>query len=498
MKLRLRSKLTGNSRRVAIVGSGHAAYGACSVLIKDPRIEIDVFDIGLTAPYPGQPENPVGNAKSVNGSWFAYGVNDIRWPVTLNSSRICSSHAYGGFGNVYSGSVLVPRSEDLKGWPQDSIPTADDYAAISQDLNVLDGSDALAEWAALAPGKVVAGSRTSNAAVSAWGWSRIALQRSEIRELRPFNPAHTFDRLRKAGRIRYTPQCYVLSVKTLDDGIRLETFCNKGSETYGSYDAVFLAAGCVNTTGIAHRSCRGSEVGEYRLQSAGGFVQGFFGRGPQSSQELFKRRENNLPEVFLEIQNVDDFAGHWCHTQISAVNKYVLETISQRIPKRLAQELGKFIKSFYFAISTVPSYLNNESAIICTVNKKDSSPSLVASIQINEPSQRSLSNWRRAVRQAVSSYRSDLRLVHIPGSEQLGNLLRGNTLGGWHFGGTIPMCSRGVLPLTCTPQGELRQSPGVFIVDSASFPSVPGTTVAFLTMANAARIARGSLESQLS
>ncbi len=499
MKLRIREKLASNSRRVAVVGSGHAAYGVCQVLAKDPRVEIDVFDIGLTGPYPNQRENPVSNAKSVNGSWFAYGVNDSRWPVALNSARICSSHAYGGFGNVYSGAVLMPRREDLKGWPEDSIPAAEDYLAVRRDVEVLDAADALADWSALEPSQSAA--ELGKGITSAWGWSRVAVQRFETGELRPFNPAHRFDQLRLADRIRYIPQCYVLAAEHRDSGIRLETLSKTCDTTYSGYDALFLGAGCINTTGIVHRSCRPGETRQYRVQSAAGFVQGFIGQGPRLTSELMERRENNLPEVFLELQNNDDFNGHWCHTQISAVNKYVLETISQRFSRKLTEELRRFMGSFYFAISTVPSYLNSKLPIVCTVSEKPTATALLSAIEINESSRRYMPNWRRAVRQAILHYKADLRLAHIPGSEQLGDLLRGNRLGGWHFGGTIPMCTdvsaSEVSPLSCTPYGELRQSSGVFLVDSASFPSVPGTTVALLTMAHAARIARGWLNTQL-
>lgn len=482
---------------MAVIGSGHAAYGVCQVLAKDPRIEIDVFDIGLTGSYPNQHENPVSNGKSVNGSWFPYGLNDSRWPVSLKSDRICSSHAYGGFGNVYSGAVLVPHHADLKGWPEDSIPTPEDYSAIKKDFEILDAADALMKWPAFEPAVPASESRGIS---SVWGFSRIAVQRSKTAELRPFNPAYSFDQLRIADRIRYVSECYILSLENHDSGIKLMTATEKSSKTYSGYDAIFLGAGCINTTGIVHRSFRRGEIGKYRVQNATAFVQGFMGRGPELSTALLKRRENSLPEIFLELRSEDYFDGHWCHTQISAVNKHVLETIAERFPKSIMQGLGKFIDQIHLAISTVPSYLNNQEAIFCVVTEKRTQSLLGSSIEIYEPPPHYDKNWRRTIREAIAYYKTDLRLAHVPCSEKLVDLLRGNRLGGWHFGGTIPMCADATvsegLPLSCTPQGELRQSPGVFLVDSASFPSVPGTTVALLTMAHAARVGRGWLESE--
>ena len=44
----------------------------------------------------------------------------------------------------------------------------------------------------------------------------------------------------------------------------------------------------------------------------------------------------------------------------------------------------------------------------------------------------------------------------------------------------------------CYSSGELKGIKNVYIIDSSSFPSVPGSSVALLTMANAHRIARNS------
>ena len=60
-------------KKVLIVGSGLAAYGACLALIKRNDIEIDLCDIGLKKPFKGQPEVSPPNAKAHNSSFYAYG-----------------------------------------------------------------------------------------------------------------------------------------------------------------------------------------------------------------------------------------------------------------------------------------------------------------------------------------------------------------------------------------------------------------------------------------
>ena len=79
--------------KVAIIGSGFAGFGAAVALTESSEVEIQVFDIGLTNPFPNQPNKVVPNAKTHHGTFFSYGVNDNRWSVGLESKRICSSHA---------------------------------------------------------------------------------------------------------------------------------------------------------------------------------------------------------------------------------------------------------------------------------------------------------------------------------------------------------------------------------------------------------------------
>ena len=86
-----------------------------------------------------------------------------------------------------------------------------------------------------------------------------------------------------------------------------------------------------------------------------------------------------------------------------------------------------------------------------------------------------------------------LGLIPIPFSQLIGRVGRGNRLGGWHFGGTLAMQKKPVKATNCLANGELKSMKRLFIIDSSGFPSIPGSSVALLTMANSYRIARRSL-----
>lgn len=251
--------------RVAIIGSGHAAFGACSVLARFKSLQLDVIDIGLTSAYQNQPENPVPNAKSCDGSYFPYGLNDQRWPIKLNSQRICSSHAYGGFSNVYSGAVLAPKIDDLVDWPIESLPSRQDYFEVLKNIGVLSSQDALEDWSPLSTSffKPI-NSSTAPDHETIVGLSRIAINPTGCGStLMPFNTSRAFDEFRKQHRIKYIGSKYVRMLKRTVTGIKVHAHSEGDEKWCKEYDAIFLAAGCINTTGIVHRTCRDGETGEY-------------------------------------------------------------------------------------------------------------------------------------------------------------------------------------------------------------------------------------------
>ena len=98
------------------------------------NLEIDVVDV--VKKYINQSNNSVPNAKDIKGSFYPYGTNDNRSEIKLESKRISSSHAYGGYSKVYSGSIFRPSDKDLIDWPKNSIPKEIDYKTIINSLNI--------------------------------------------------------------------------------------------------------------------------------------------------------------------------------------------------------------------------------------------------------------------------------------------------------------------------------------------------------------------------
>jgi choline dehydrogenase-like flavoprotein len=60
--------------------------------------------------------------------------------------------------------------------------------------------------------------------------------------------------------------------------------------------------------------------------------------------------------------------------------------------------------------------------------------------------------------------------------------------GGYHVGGTMPMKSYPTEEIHTDLQGRPKNMKNVHVIDSSTFPSIPGTTIGLISMANATRI----------
>lgn len=477
------------TRHVAIVGSGFAAWGAALALVQHDDIRISLFDIGLTAAASTAAHRPVPNAKMSDGSYYGYGVNDPDYPVQLDSLRISSSHAFGGYSTVYSGAVLYPKNQDLSGWPESSLPQAEDYAAVVSKIPILhepDGLDTVFPWP---PDSQAISARESAGTKSVAGLSRIAVSQApnEINEnpLRVFSVRDQFSMMIQSGQISYSAGCYVSHASSRDGRVELFYFVN-GTMESSSFDAVFLGAGCVNSTAIVDRSVHPPGTREYRIRAPQLAIHAFFRIPWLEKKASTFRRQNGLPEYFLELRSPSAGNG-WSHTQLSCVNDQIIDAVCKRLPRFLHPAVRWSRRLVYFALSLKATDGYEMARLRSTTAADDSRQSVCVTEHPSAPEPRLVN----AVRLATLRHWRFLRMVPIPFGERLAQLFRGNRLGGWHFGGTLPMRDHPVEPTECWPTGELQGLAGVYVLDSAAFPSIPGSTVALLSMAHGHRVARG-------
>lgn len=455
---------------------------------------IHVYDIGLTHRGEFCVAKEVLNASSGDGSFFEYGINDLNLRPRLKSKRLCSSHAAGGFSRVYSGSILRPQNEDLIDWPEDSIPEDNDFKAIISSLDICQFKDDLATLAPLDG----TSPRISPELSCYLGRSRIAL--SQDKEIdgcvnsskSTFCSSAAFDAWSSLGVIRYFSGVYVESVKQGRN--KVDVYCRRGSKSFiEAFDKIYLAAGCVNTTSIIGHSM--GESKELYIKSApihlGAYIRWKF-RRDKSEARCNSIVEGTIPDrcqYFHEFKSANT-GYRWSHTQLGPMNTDVREKVSGLVPLCLTRYMNMLLKNVWFSISTLNSTTGEDIPIVV-----DSvGPTIMDRLtKINERPLRRRLRYSLELKLRILSKFKTLKLLPIPFGSIIGDVLRKNRLGGWHIGGSLPMSARSESPYTCKPTGELRGIKGVYVVDSAGFPSVPGSSIALLSMANAYHIARNSL-----
>ena len=487
-------------KRVAVIGSGFAGYGAIIALQGLNNVEIHLIDIGLTNRLPGQPDIAIPNGKKCKGSFFPYGLNDTRSPVELTSQRICSSHAFGGYSTVYSGSVCYPKNSDLSEWPSDSRPHALDYQAILDSMPVWHEPDALDTQFPMPPNDADLDADPPLHDCVVLGLSRIATKRTVSHpgaNVELFTTADALQKLVEEGRVAYHPECYVVRISISGDERILHYNCN-GENRTEAFDAIFVGAGCVNTTGIVDRSLFGAGEREYFLRMTTTTVLSFLRVSLRQPESTRTRQLNRLPGFFLEINS--SLTGHaWSHTQITALNEQIVEAICSRLPSLLHPLVRSIRHFFYFALCGAHSRFGPTATIRCSTMKPEEGPEIHRIVVEESPSSTRVQgiNLAKAVRRAVARNWRSLRMIPIPFDQVLGDFFRKNRLGGWHFGGTLPMSDSPGTPAGCLPSGEINGLQNVFVIDSAAFPTIPSSTIALLIAANAHRVARQYSETHL-
>lgn len=476
------------TRTIAVVGSGFAAWGAVRALAWDDDVCIHIFDVGLTRATSDWAHRTVHNAKKCDGSFYSYGINDPDFPTQLESQRLCSSHALGGHSNVYSGAMLYPKNHDLCDWPQASWPRVEDYTAVLSSLAVLHEPDALDAVFPVIPEAATVGETPRSGTVSVVGLSRIATSRSAVDSaqdaaIRPFSLRDEFERWVSAGAVQYTGGCYVTRVTSREGRVEL-SYTVGGVPGAATFDAVFLGAGCVNTTAIVDRSLNQSGTRHYSIQSPLLAMHAFFRFPGRANPAVQIRRRNDVPELFLELRSPGT-GDSWSHTQLTAINEQIVEAICARVPRLLHPLVRQSRHLVYFALSLQASH-GHELARLQSNVESDGTRQKVS---IEELPCGPVPQLVRDVRRAVLRHWRTLRMLPIPYSGRLVDFFRGNRLGGWHFGGTLPMREQPSLPTECWPTGEIQGLAGVYVLDSSAFPSIPASTAALLTMANGHRVA---------
>jgi len=472
--------------RYLVVGSGLSAYGACLALIDNGINNITVMDIGHIRSNRADCKC-VMNGVSPDETYFEYGINDASSPFVLTSKRLCSSHAYGGYSTVYSGSILRPQDSDLIGWPDEAKPPRSIYKRILDSLVINGFGDELEAFS----------SKDGNGVDEACqkdcylGEARIAVGSKEggLAGEVPFCSKDAFSKWRIQGKIRYKGNVYVQCMNvTTPRGVRVG-IVEEHVFREEVYDVVLLGAGCINTTIVINNSLKSSESLSYKIHSCPIVLASYLRIGDVSEKNINRRAPyQDKCEYFLEGKSVSS-ADMWTHTQLGPLNSHIKRSALEKCPRAARPFIELFLDRLWFSISTLNSTLGRPAVLEARREKATEQTSYT----IHEQHVVLPRGYRLALSMWILKNFRKLKLIPIPFSGTAGDIIRGNSLGGWHFGGTIPMVSKMGKSPQCHPDGMVEGLEGVYIVDSSGFPSIPGSSVALLTMANAYHVSLKAL-----
>ena len=517
--------------RIAIIGSGLAAVSVAKVLV-ERGIKPVILDVGKnlddktraivaklsrvnpdhwdTADREHITDNYTVKDKPVKlafGSDYFY--EKSQGSLTQNDGIILPySQAKGGFSAGWGATVLPPDDSDLVDWPVNNEILNPYYKYVLERLPYSAVEDRLTMHFPLMsnnidPIKLTPGSisvlQDLNISFDkkhediAFGQSRV-LTRSSDSTSNPgckycgccmagcvydciYKSSQDIDEMIASKTIQYVPETLVTSLSEKNNAVEVSvTNKEKKNETL-YFDRVFLAAGAVGSTQIFMRS-RNLYDKETRLKSTVGFVAPMLRVKRMISAWP---KANTQPGIFLEFK-VNNLSNHWVHTQLSTSNELVYKKLGikpnsggvlQAVKKRLSEHLL---------------------IAHCNLHSDHSNGYFIKLVKTDKSGVDKLIYRREDINAPYIAIKYALKRLSIIGrkigcytiSPFVQDSIR---TGGFHVGGTLPMTHN---PARQTDTNLLGSPSGwerIHVVDSSVFPSVPGTTIGLLAMANAARIA---------
>lgn len=525
-------RMDAPSPRVVVIGSGLSAVGAVKALLKQ-GIRPTVLDWGesldaertqlVEALAKKSPEkwtaeerisldrnHTVNDGSSIPrklvfGSDYFYGRSRSEAPVAADGNPPPFSYALGGLSAGWGAAVLPPQACDIADWPVSIEEIVGYCERVLEDMPYSAREDGLSlNFPVLsANARALNLSQTEKGLLDALDKAQV-LKKDELAFgqarllVRPvssdghvgcqycgqcmsgcvyksiYKAGDEIMSLHEQGEIDYVSRCLVEELSENDGKVTVRYFDADGKRVAKEFDKVFLAAGAVNSARVVLNSLKKFDQ-EVQLKSRGGFVMPVF-----SLRRLAAAWPNcnTQPGLFLEFRGKG--LEHWVHVQISTENELLLQKLNLAAgAKGVLARIKRFIAGHL--ILAFVNYHSDHAGHYKLWVTSSSDPEKANSLH---------SRHRKKLPQLpvllVSSFRL-LRVFVKAGCLPLFPLARLNS-GAYHVGGTLPMKEQPSGDLDTDFLGRVGAWKNVHVVDTSIFPSLPGTTVGLLTMANAYRI----------
>ncbi len=522
--------------KVAIIGSGLAAVSAAKMLISR-GVKPVILDYGdtldeertrivekLSKLQPEQWEdvdrafvtaNPTVHDKSsfphklAFGSGYFYGESCRKAPIENEGVIPPFSYAKGGFSVGWGASVLPADDCDLNAWPIGNNELAPYYKKVLADLPLSAAKDGLCAHFPVfsdrfSPIKLTAGNQELVRSYEkvkpelsdgdiAFGQSRLLLQTEDMDAVAGckycgfclsgcvygciYKANQDIDRLCAKGSAEYISGMHVHSIEEKGDKVQVYLAGAHAEADSLLFDRVFLAAGAVGSTRIVMQSLNLYDQ-EVSLQSTSGFIAPMW---RLKGTALGWPKSNTLPGLFLEFK-APALSNHWIHTQLSTPNELVLEMLGIGLSsKGLVSSAKKWaLEHLVIAHCNMHSDHGNDYLLKLEKGAGGGADKLVSKREGEAGPYKAL---KAALKELTFIGRKMGCYAMTPFVKE------GISSGSFHVGGAMPMRMEPKRQLETDLLGRPNGWKRVHVVDSSVFPSLPGTTIGLLAMANAARVA---------
>jgi len=509
--------------KVAVIGSGLASFGCCRVLCKNNFIP-DIFDIGEDLDLKQKNfkdiiKNYIKKKKTEKLASFLDNLlkqNLFEFPKkkyfgsellynyfnrNINDNNPVYSNVYGGLANVWSGSALLPDKKDLIDWPEFTIPDLEIYKKYFSDLPYSSREDNInAIFPQLSENvgnlkynysieKLEEKISKINTKNFISGFSKSFLNTEGPNGCKYcglcmtgcvyqsiFNPKVYFEKLLKKKKINYFKNFNLIKIIKINN--KIELIFSNGKKI--QYDKVFLAAGALGSAKIILNSFQ--NIKETKLFYAPGLVIPLLSL---KSYNFEWPNSNTLSKMFLEIKT--RIINNWVHCQINQPSELVMYKLG------FFKVKNDWIKKMYFKffkrLFTITINYHSKYGGYYKLNLNNDSEGGVSNLNIAHFKNKNKKLFDFDIFDTILKklkklgfYSNKFFINHEMNCDH------------YYIGGTFPIKSKQTELTHLNRFGELRNIKNLHIVDSSTFPSIPGTTFGLLCMLNSARITESAIK----
>lgn len=432
--------------------------------------------------------------KKVYRSDFPFREVDPRKALTSKNAKVLRSFAAGGLSNVWGACILPYPTEEISDWPISIGDLAPHYSEILSFVPHAGRKDRLSRflplyantWRELQLGSHALGLLSdleANAELMErrgfhFGMSRIAVQHdckhcSLCLYGCPYDKIyatnHTLEALEKTKSLRWMKGYYVERLEPRGAGVDILARNIRDNELQRfRAERVYLGAGLIETARIVMESLEFYERAVSFVHSDRFMMPLLRWRGASLDEP-----HHTLCQLFVEL-NDRDIAPESVHLQVYGYNDLYRKALEAKLGP-LANSLKLPVDLLLKRLMITFGYLHSNSS--STFDLQLTGDGIEVSGKENPAAKKIMNKVQQKL------IRNSYFLGALPGPGRLDPPGGGN-----HSGGSFPM-RRQPGKLECDIWGRLAELPGVHLIDSSVFPSVPGATITLSTMANAHRIA---------